>query len=68
MPNIWAIVGSFSKYYKQPINEVLKMSYQNLIMYNAVIPSFSGDSKGDGRVINADDPKNRKLIEKELFG
>jgi len=50
------------------------MSYANLIMYNAVIPSFDGgDTAGgagvkDDEVVNADDPKNRDKVSKVLFG
>jgi hypothetical protein len=48
-----------------------EMSYANLIMYNAIIPSYNydGDTDGEGKdVIRADDPKNRDIVKKILFG
>ena len=48
------------------------MSYQNLIMYGSVLPSYnSKDDKGDKKgkkVINADDPANKEQIRKILYG
>jgi len=41
-------------------------------MYNAVIPNYSskkdGNGSDDNRIIDADDPNNKKQIEKILFG
>lgn len=36
-------------------------------MYSAVIPSFESDGKNE-KTLNADDPKNRKEIERILSG
>ena len=44
------------------------MSLQNITMYNAVIPSFDSSDNKDNEIINADDPKNKDLINKILFG
>lgn len=50
------------------------MSYANMIMYGAVLPSYkSGKRSKTGRpdsheVINADDPKNRDKVKSILFG
>jgi hypothetical protein len=41
------------------------MSYQNLLMYSAVIPSGKND-KHSGNVISGDDPRSQELIDKEL--
>jgi len=46
-----------------------ELSYQNLILYGAVLPSYSKKSdKEKEKTINADDPKNRDIVRKELFG
>lgn len=39
------------------------ISYANLILYGAVIPSLDGEEKGDKKknVIVAQDPKNREM-------
>lgn len=48
------------------------MSYANIIMYLATIPSYDmGKDKKGGKKqehINADDPANRKKVEQILFG
>jgi len=45
------------------------MSYANVIMYSAVIPSYDSDTetKDNGEVINADDPKNREKVRNILY-
>ena len=53
-----------------PFKEILYgLSYKNLILYGAVIPSFDSDEKkdeddrngnGDEEVLWVDDPKNRQ--------
>jgi len=50
-----------------------EMSYVNMIMYNAVIPSYNSDTDGktigkDDEKINADDPKNRDKVKNILYG
>jgi len=40
-------------------------------MYSAVLPSYDdikGDKKDRSKVINADDPRNRESVRKELYG
>lgn len=48
------------------------VSYQNLIMYNAIIPSYNIRKDGKGKthdeVINASDPKNKARVHKLMFG
>lgn len=48
------------------------MSYVNLIMFNAVLPSYDTKKydKKNGReeVINASDPKNKDKVHKIMFG
>lgn len=44
-------------------DQVLKMSWQNLNLYNMSIPIFSSKEKGK-KVINADDPKNKGVLKK----
>lgn len=48
------------------------MTWTNLMMYNAVRPSYDFDKKEDGEpkseeVIKADDPANRNAVRKILF-
>jgi hypothetical protein len=48
-----------------------EMSYANIIMYGSVLPSYNSrqkDSEGRADVIRADDPKNRNIVKKILFG
>jgi len=54
------------KAYNLSIDYVLyEMSYANLILYSAVLPSYQSGKKrenGEGEVINGDDPANSELI------
>lgn len=61
------------KAFTLPIEYVLyDMSYANIIMYSACLPSYTSgkDKKGndDDEVINADDPRNRDKVRQILFG
>lgn len=62
------------KAFNLPIDYVLyEMSYANVILYSAVLPSYSAKKKGDRghgqeRAIDADDPKNREKVNAILFG
>lgn len=47
------------------------MSYPNLTLYNAVLPSYNTKDKSDGsgsgqEVIKADDPRNKERV-KQFF-
>jgi len=45
------------------------MSYANVIMYSAVLPSYrkgSKDGQGKQDIIRADDPRNRKKVREFL--
>ena len=51
------------------------MSYENMVMYGSVIPNYSSKKKKKGRevpnneeVIDADNPKNKDVVHKILFG
>jgi hypothetical protein len=44
------------------------MSYANTILYGSVLLSSDEEKKPAEKVINADDPKNRDEIKKELYG
>jgi hypothetical protein len=56
------------KGFNLPVEYVLyEMSYANIIMYNAIIPSYHSDDKvKNNRVIDAD--KNPEEARKILFG
>lgn len=61
------------KAFRLPIDYVLyEMSYANVIMYSACLPSYSakknGKSKDGGAVIDANDPRNRNQVRAILFG
>lgn len=48
------------------------MSYANMIMYGAVLPSYKSPNKNetgkaDNEKINADDPRNRDKVRQILF-
>lgn len=42
------------------------MSYANMILYSSVLPTY--DDKKEEEVIDADDPANRRAVQKELYG
>lgn len=47
------------------------MSYANIMMYCAVLPSYDFDKDKDkkhDKVINADDPSNKAEVHKIMFG
>lgn len=48
------------------------MSYANMIMYGAVLPSYKSGKKNEKSntraVINADDPRNKDKVRSILFG
>ncbi|WP_320980051.1 hypothetical protein [Bacteroides sp.] len=58
------------KAYNLPIDYVLyDMSYANMIMYGAVLPSYTsnkdkGKSGQEQEIIKVDDPKNRDRVKK----
>lgn len=61
------------KWYRVPFDYVIyDMSYANVILYGAVIPSFDSDRDKDGKpkknekVIDATDPANKDMV-KNLF-
>lgn len=65
-------MAGVAKSYRLPFDYVLyEMSYTNLLMYGAVLPSYD-DSKGKGKGsrehkrIKADDPQNRGAVREIL--
>lgn len=67
--SIWAVIAGVAKTYNLPFDYVLhNMSYANLILYGAVIPSYKPkDKTGKHKnVIKADDPRNRDKVRKFL--
>lgn len=44
------------------------MSYRNIILYNAVLPSYASKDDKKDKKINASDPKNREAVHKIMFG
>lgn len=53
----------FAQNYHTPPEAVLDMTLQNIVMYNAVLPSYVSDK--DKR-ISGDDPRNREAIDRML--
>ena len=54
-------------YALKPDYVLYEMSYVNVIMYSAVLPSYKTKDEREGRkgkqkVVNADDPRNREQI------
>lgn len=70
--SIWAVIAGTVKAYNLPIDYVLyEMSYPNMILYSAVLPSYNSKKKDkDGvekqDVIKVDDPNNRDRVKKIL--
>lgn len=64
------MIGAYIKNYGGDEEAVLNKSYRNIVMYNAVLPSYDYKSseKGKGVKINASDPKNREAAHKIMFG
>lgn len=64
------IAGVAKAYNLTPDYVLYKMSYTNTILYSAVLPSYDSKEKEPKKekVIDADDPKNRDLVRKELYG
>ncbi len=67
------MVGGMLKSYPNfTLEELLfELSYQNLVLYSSIIPSYDFDKKGKkgkGKHINAADPKNRAEAFRILSG
>lgn len=63
------MIAGVVKGYNLPIDYVLyDMSYTNMIMFGAVIPSYNSKRKGkdskEQEVVKADDPRNRARVRK----
>lgn len=65
------MIAGVVKGYNLPIDYVLyDMSYTNMIMFGAVIPSYNSKRKGKDKdskeqeVVKADDPRNRARVRK----
>lgn len=61
-------MAGVSKAFSLPFDYVLyDMSYANVIMYSAVLPSYNSkmkDGKSNQKVIKADDPRNKEEVRK----
>ena len=68
---IWAVVAGMAKAYNLTFDYILyKMSFANVRLYNAVLPSFSAkkDGKKDtGIILNGDDPNNQDAVNNAIF-
>ena len=70
--SVWAIVAGTVKAYNFSLEYVLyDLSYANLIMLGAVLPTYDsakgkgkGDKKTNQKVINAEDPANKAAVDK----
>jgi hypothetical protein len=64
-------VAGWDKTYGNTRGDALyDVSYANLMLYNAVLPSYNSpkEEKKKDKVINASDPKNRDLVHSIMFG
>lgn len=59
------MIGLFALNYNIAPEEVLRMTLQNVLMYNAVIPSYSSDKDDKNKVINVTSA-NKAEVEKIL--
>lgn len=72
--SIWAVIAGTVKGFNLPLEYVLyDMSYANMIMYGAVLPSYKKPKDGkkeskEEEIINASDPRNRDKVHAILFG
>lgn len=62
-------MAGFAKAYNLGFEQVLSMSYANMVLYGATIPSYSSKRKGkskngrrDDTLIQADNPANKELV------
>ena len=69
--SVWAIIGGVIKGFNLSLDYVLyKLSYTNLIMLGAALPSYDtdkDDKSDDDEVIDASDPANQARV-RELLG
>jgi hypothetical protein len=61
------IAGVSKAYTYTPDYILYEVSYANLILYSSVLPSSDDEEEKEEEIINADDPKNKDLINHELF-
>lgn len=67
---MWAVVAGAAKALEQSIDYVLnEMSYANMLLYTACLPTYHKPDKEkeevpDTDIIRADDPKNRDILRK----
>lgn len=63
------IAGTAKAYGLTPEYVLYEMSYANVVMYGAVLPSYRKGSKGkqdNQKVIRADDPRNNNKVRQFL--
>jgi pyruvoyl-dependent arginine decarboxylase (PvlArgDC) len=62
------MIAGVAKAYTYTFDYILyEMTYANLVMYSSVLPSSDDEEEKEEVTINADDPKNKDLINHELF-
>lgn len=60
------MVGNFAQKYYMDFDTVLDMTYQNVMLYSSVLPSYDADNK-DAK-LDASDPRNKDKVQQLLFG
>jgi len=60
------MVGNFAQTYYMDFDTVLDMTYQNVMLYSSVLPSYDADNK-DAK-LDASDPRNKDKVQQLLFG
>lgn len=60
------MVGNFAQQYYMDFDTVLDMTYQNVMLYSSVLPSYDADNKD--AALDASDPRNKDKVQQLLFG
>lgn len=60
------MVGNFAQKYYMDFDTVLDMTYQNVMLYSSVLPSYDADNKD--AELDASDPRNKDKVQQLLFG
>lgn len=71
--SVWAVVAGAAKALEQPIDYIInEMSYANMLLYTASLPTYQKTDKGENKgkpdtdIVRADDPKNRDIVRKMI--
>lgn len=61
----WAVVAGAMKGFNLTMNQVLyELSYANIILLGATLPSYASHKQDKGETLQADDPTNAKEVER----